>query len=124
MVAPDESSTWPENEPLASHGANALQQWPLQDIFRHGYQAVQNLRQDAHRLIKDPVIKSWLDQAHTADDYSQDRLDREFVDALCAMRPLYSGFDPLKPTEARAFRSKEEIRNASNRIDQIRARLG
>ena len=124
LVAADESFTWPEHEQLASHGAIALEQWPLQDIFRHGYQAVQSLRQDAHRLIQDPVIKTWLDQAHTADDYSQDRLDREFLDALCAMRPLYAGFDPLKPKDARAFRCKKEIRTASNRIDQIRDRIG
>ena len=101
-----------------------LEQWPLQDIFKHGYAAVQTLRQNAHRLVSDPVIKTWLGQEHTADDYSEDRLDREFIHALCAVRPLHSGFEALKPTETKAFESKKEVRKASDRLNQIRERVG
>ena len=124
LMSADEPLAFPHGEEAAALGAALLRQWPLQDIFRHGYAAVQPLHQDAHRLISDPVIKIWVDQEHTADDYSQDRLDREFINALGAIRPLHSGYEALKPTETKAFESKEELREAVHRLNRIRERVG
>jgi len=108
---------------IAHQAAGLLRKWPLQEIFRHGHRATEPLRREAHRLRNDPVVQSWLNLAPGDDDYSSDRLDREFLAALCSSRPLYAGRNPLSPSEAKAFETQVELLQAEERLNDLAGRL-
>ncbi len=123
LLSPEEPLAAPEGDEVASRAAGLFRSWPPQDIFRHGHRALSGLCRDAHQLAGDPILESWLNKSHKGDDYSQERMDREFLTALLAHRPLYAGREPLRPEKTKAFESQQELQDAHTRLNEIAERV-
>ena len=124
LLSPEAPHAFPDGDGISADAATLLQTWPLSDIFRIAYGEVMQLARDAARLAEDPPVAQWLERSETeADDYSEDRRDREFIKALCSSRPLHGGYDVGDPTKRKAFADKRELAAAVERLDTIAARL-
>jgi hypothetical protein len=114
----------PDTEATAADAANLLRQWTTRDLFRHGHRAVVELRKAAAALAADPIVAHWLEHVESeADDYSEDRADRQMMRALLADPPLWAGYDRTAPERRKAFGSRRELAEAEQRIDAIAGRL-
>ena len=97
-----------------------LQQWPLRDIFKYGYQETLRLHLAAKQLVEDPVMKIWVEKHETElDEYSEEMCDRAFVKALIQPRPLWAGWDRIQPSKAKGFGSLQDVEAALERLDHI-----
>ncbi len=104
--------------------ANLLTAWSLVDLFRQGYQQAVPLQKRAGTLARDPVVAAWLQKVETeADDYSQDKRDRAFVQGLLHVPVMLAGTDATKPSAARAFASREDIAAAQERLEALKQRI-
>ena len=104
--------------------ANLVTAWSLVDLFRQGYQQVVPLQRRAGTMARDPVVAAWLQRVETeADDYSEDKRDRAFIQGLLHVPVMLAGTDPLKPKSGRAFASREEIAAAEQRLEALRRRI-
>ncbi len=113
----------PESPAAITRGVELLDRAPVRHLFRLGHHQVVELAKSAHPLLTDPVFSAWLRAPMTErDDYSQDRLDREFIQALTAPRPLYGGYDKMHPERRKAFGSRTELKLAEARLDTIAER--
>jgi hypothetical protein len=98
--------------------------WSLVDLFRQGYQQVVPLQRRVGTLARDPVVAAWLQKVETeADDYSEDKRDRAFVQGLLHVPVMLAGTDALKPTSSRAFASREDIAAAEQRLEALKQRI-
>jgi hypothetical protein len=109
--------------PSAGGAAALLNDWPLKDIFRHGHVPVARLAQDARDLWSDPIARAWLERGQDSSTPDSERLDRAFVRALVRHPPLLSGYDVGQPESARAFRSRQEVAEAEQRLETIQRRV-
>jgi len=101
-----------------------LERESVRNLFKLGHQEAVKLQREAKALLADPVVSQWLNTPDTErDDYSQTRHDRELLKALTEARPLYGGFDPLRPERRKAFGSRLELGAAEERLDGIAKRL-
>jgi len=108
----------------AADAALLLGRRRVRDLFKVGHHEAVRLQKAARALGSDPVVAAWLNQPSLEkDDYSQDRLDRALIKALVGARPLYGGFDPIKPDRLKAFGSKAELEEAEARLDAISRRV-
>jgi hypothetical protein len=113
---------------LAPHAVNEaaglLARRNVRDLFRVGHHETVELQKAARALVADPVVSQWLTAPTTdRDDYTQDRLDRELLKALTEARPLYGGYEPLRPERRKAFGSRAELHAAETRLDAIANRV-
>ncbi len=117
-----ESATGPDASDAAL--ATLLTSWSLVDLFRQGYQESVPLQKRAGVMARDPVVAAWLQKVETeADDYSEDKRDRAFVQGLLHVPIMLAGTDALKPTSSRAFASREDVTMAERRLDALNKRL-
>jgi hypothetical protein len=104
--------------------AKQLTSWALVDLYRQGHQQVVPLQKRAGTMARDPVVAAWLQKVETeADDYSEDRRDRAFIQGLLHVPPMLAGTDPTKPTSGRSFATPDELREAEERLNAISARV-
>ncbi|HSI05617.1 MAG TPA: DUF6178 family protein [Myxococcota bacterium] len=104
--------------------ANLLSAWSLVDLYRQGYQQAVPLQKRAGTLARDPVVAAWLQKVETeADDYSEDKRDRAFVQGLLHVPLMLAGTDALKPTSSRAFASREDIAAGEARLTALERRI-
>ena len=97
-----------------------LREWPLREIFKYGYQETLRLHSAAKHLMEDPVMKIWVEKHQTElDEYTEEMCDRAFVKALAAPRPLWAGWDPIRPEKTKVFGCLEDIEAGLNRLDKI-----
>ena len=107
-----------------AEATSLLERRNLRDLFRVGHQEAVTLQKEARALASDPVVSQWLNTLSTEkDDYGQDRLDRELLHALVEPRPLYGGFEPLRPERRKAFGTRAEIHQAETRLDAMAKRI-
>ena len=75
-------------------------------------------------MLADDAVDTWRNLPDTEqEDYGPDRADQELVNALLASPPLYAGYDPILPTQRRAFGCKQEIEMALARIEDVAKRF-
>ena len=92
----------------------------LREIFKYGYQETLRLRTAAKHLMEDPVMKIWVEKHQTElDEYTQEMCDRAFVKALSSPRPLWAGWDSIRPDKTKGFGSLEDIEDGLSRLDTI-----
>ncbi len=97
----------------------AMAAQPLQLVFRHGIAATLELSADARRLLADPVVTTWADDAARADDDATFAADRAFLVALAAKRPLLAGWDLFNPSSCRALSSVADLHAAEQRLSTL-----
>ncbi len=96
----------------------------LEDLFRTGHFALEEIARAARSLTEDPVVGHWLERSETeADDYTEDRADRAFLRALVAFPATYAGFDRTRPERVRAPATADELRAIRERLDALADRL-
>ena len=105
---------------VAAKAADLLEVWYVSDLFRHGFAAVQGLQQEARKALGESLFQAWYELSDVnQSDESGDRLERAFVAALLGRHPLYSGFDPARPEEVKAFACLADIDTASVRLNRL-----
>jgi hypothetical protein len=120
LLAKQESTSPLDGATAADKAADLLEVWCITDLFRHGFAATLGLQQEARQALGEPRFRAWYDLAETnQSDESGDRLARAFVAALLGRHPLYSGFDPAKPEDVRAFACLADIDAAHVRLKQL-----
>jgi hypothetical protein len=113
-----------DTDDAADQAAALLGQWPLRDVFGHGHHAVAELHLAARDLAQDPRVRAWLDTPTSEkDDYSRERVDREFLRALSADPPMWGGVDLLRAERRRAFGRLADLNEAEQRLDAIARRF-
>jgi hypothetical protein len=122
VLSPDGPLAFPEGEAAAEKAAATLEAWPLIHLFQRGAAEVRPLHAAARALAADPVVAAWLNVTVPVDE-DPERLDRAFLRSLVGVRPLWSGFDPLRPTSTRAWGTKKDVAAARARFDALAARL-
>lgn len=111
-----------EEQELAA--AQVLSKWNLTELFRHGHALVHEVAQEARVLVKDPVLAKWLESPPgTVEVRPEEGADRAFVQALCAVPPLWAGYDLMQPQQARAFANLGQVAAARERLIAIGERL-
>jgi len=68
-----------------------LDEWPLRDVFRHGYAPVARLTASTKAMFDDPVAKGWLERTSDAQTSGQEALDSAFVRALLRRPARHAG---------------------------------
>jgi hypothetical protein len=122
VLSPDAPLAFADGEDAAERAATVLHTWPLLHLFQRGAAEVRPLHGAARALATDPVVAAWLNVSLPADD-DPEGLDRAFLRALVLPRPLWSGFDPMRPHSARAWGSKKDVASTRARFDALAARL-
>ncbi|HET6345646.1 MAG TPA: DUF6178 family protein, partial [Myxococcota bacterium] len=122
VLSPDAPLPFTDGEDAAEKAAAVLGTWPLLHVFQRGAAEVRPVHGAARALASDPVVAAWLNVTLATDD-DPERLDRAFLRALVLPRPLWSGFDPLRPEMTRAWASKKDIAATRARFDTLAARL-
>jgi hypothetical protein len=102
--------------------AALVTQRPLVHVFQAGFAAVRPLHQAARTLVADPVVATWLDAGVHPDDDPQGS-DRAFLRSLAQGRPLWAGWDPLRPEQTRAWHSRADVAQCQARLDTLAGRL-
>jgi len=120
LLSPNEPLPAPESEAHANAAAELLSRWNLFDLFRHGHAQVRAVQAQARALAEDPAVEAWrTEPLDENQDYGDERMRRELLNALLETPPLYAGFDPLKPATRRAYGSKRELEAALAQLDEI-----
>lgn len=113
-----------DSEDSAKAAGKVLEKWTVFNLFRRGHWEVLEMRKAVAPLLADPVITAWRNKGDTEQqDYGEERMDREFVNALLDDPPLRSGFAQLNPGEKRAFGSKAQLQEAIARAESIAEQL-
>ena len=124
VLAKQESTSSLDGAAAADKAADLLEVWCITDLFRHGFAATLGLQHEARQALGEPRFRAWYDLAETnQSDESGDRLARAFVAALLGRHPLYSGFDPAKAEDVKAFVCIADIDAAHGRLKQLVARI-
>ena len=112
------------SDDAAAKAADLLEVWCITDLFRHGFGATLELQQEARQSLNEPQFRAWYDLTETQQsDEPGDRLERAFVAALLGRHPLYSGFNPARAEEVKAFASLADIDAAHARLKKLVARI-
>lgn len=122
-LSPKGPLAFPNGEQAADDAARVLTQHSVRTLFATGYAVVEELAQSARRATQDPVAQAFLSKNTENDDYSQERADRCFLQSLAGHRPLWAGFDRLHPEQKKAFSTKKEIEEATQRLDELLKRI-
>lgn len=113
-----------QGEPVsAARAAELLDEWPLRDVFRHGYAPVARLAASTKAMFEDPIAKGWLERTSDAQTSGQESLDSAFVRALLQRPARHAGYDAGRPSLSRAFGSRRELDEAARRLDEIGKRI-
>jgi len=107
----------------ASRAADLLDEWPLRDVFRHGYAPVARLTASTKAMFDDPVAKGWLERTSDAQTSGQEALDSAFVRALLRRPARHAGYDAGQPSLSHSFGSRSELDEAARRLDEIGKRI-
>ncbi len=120
LLSPSEPLPATLSESHVAAAAELLSRWSLFDLFRHGHAQVCAVQTQARALAEDPAIEAWrtapLDEQQ---DYGDERMRRELLNALLETPPLYAGFDLVRPAARRAYGSKRELEAALATLDEI-----
>ncbi len=101
-----------------------LEDWYINDLFRHGFAATQGLQKEVRQALREPRFSAWYNLPDTnQSDEPDDRLDRAFVTALLGRHPLRSGFDPAKAEDVKAFACLADIDVAHVRLKRLVAQI-
>ncbi len=101
-----------------------LEVWSLVDLYRQGHQQLVPLQRRAGTAAADPVFKAWLDKpSDEREDYSQDRADRDFVNALLQTPPRIAGETTVGKSPARAIATIDDLKLATDRLAAIIERV-
>ncbi len=101
--------------------AQHLRRRPLGELFRVGHAEVMKLARTAAALAARPEVATWLER--DGGDHDPDHVDRAFLRALTAARPLHAGFDALAPGRNQAFATRGELSDATARLAALGRRF-
>lgn len=98
--------------------------WGINDLFRHGFAATLDLRQELRQAMHEPQFQSWYELvAMDQTDEPGDRLERAFVAGLNGRHCLHGGIDPANLGRVKAFTGLEEIKDARLRLKRLVERI-
>jgi hypothetical protein len=108
----------------SARAADLLEIWSIVDLFRHGFAATIELKQEVLRALREPRFRAWYDlEEMNQSDEPGDRLERAFVSALLGRHPLLSGFDPADADGVKAFSCLADIDAAHVRLKRLVDRI-
>lgn len=114
----------PEGADAAVKAAALLDIWCITDLFRHGFAATLDLRQEARQAMQEPAFRAWYELPEMEQsDEPGDRLERAFVTALLGRHPLHGGFDPAKAEKTKAFVDLAGLHAAHGRLKRLVERI-
>lgn len=120
LIAAQAPDCPPDSAEAAARAADLLEKRYITDLFRHGFGAVLDLQQEAHKALGEPRFRRWyeLPDSEQAGD-SGDRMARAFVAALLGRHPLHSGYDLARPDQIRAFACLADVDVAMGRLKRL-----